>query len=118
MSMHNLFSMLRLPTRQTKGKEPLVDYSQSHVVTYDQYLDRMWKMAMDKAIVGENQRTQTKGEGGKNTKEKQMWSLQWIKWLKKVVEKQVKIQFVLTEIHDPHELGDQVYQRITINRIK
>jgi hypothetical protein len=47
-----------------------------------------------------------------------MWGLQWIKWLKKVVEKQIKIQIVITEIHDPHELGDQEHQRITTNRIK
>ncbi len=73
---------------------------------------------MDKAITKENQRTQMKGEGGKNTKKKQMWGLQWIKWLKKVVEKQIKIQIVITEIHDPHELGDQEHQRITTNRIK
>ncbi len=50
MSMQNLFSMPHLLARQTKGKEPLVDYSQSHVITYDQYLDIMWKKAMDKVI--------------------------------------------------------------------
>ncbi len=36
-----------------------------------------------------------------------MWGLQWIKWLKKVIEKWAKIKFVITKIHDPHELGDQ-----------
>ncbi len=53
MSMHNLLSMPHLPTRKTKGKEPLVDYFQSHVITYDQYFDVMWKKAMDNAITKE-----------------------------------------------------------------
>jgi hypothetical protein len=51
--MHNLFSLLRLFVRQKKGKEPLVDYSQSHVITFDQYLNIMWKKAMDKVVVKE-----------------------------------------------------------------
>jgi hypothetical protein len=51
--MHNLFSFLRLLTRQTKGKEPLVDYSQSHVVTSYQNLNIMLKKTMDKAIAKE-----------------------------------------------------------------
>jgi hypothetical protein len=51
MSMHNLFSLPCLPAIQTKGKEPLVDYFQSHVVTSYQYLDIMQKKAMDKTIM-------------------------------------------------------------------
>jgi hypothetical protein len=43
MSMHNLFSLPCLPTRQTKGKDPLVDYSQSHVITSNQSLNIMRK---------------------------------------------------------------------------
>jgi hypothetical protein len=51
--MHNLFSLLHLPTRQTNGIKSLVDYSQSHVVTFDKYLNIMRKKAMDKAIAKE-----------------------------------------------------------------
>jgi hypothetical protein len=29
---HSLLSLPRLPTRRTNGKEPLMDYSQNHVV--------------------------------------------------------------------------------------
>jgi hypothetical protein len=32
MCLHNLFSLLHLHAKQTKGKKPLGDYSQSHVV--------------------------------------------------------------------------------------
>jgi hypothetical protein len=48
-----MFSLFHLLTKQIKGREPLVDYSQSHVVTFNQYLDIMWKKAMDKTIVKE-----------------------------------------------------------------
>jgi hypothetical protein len=51
--MHNLFSLPRLFVRQTKGKDPLVDYSQSHVVTFNQFKNIMWKKAMDKVVVEE-----------------------------------------------------------------
>jgi hypothetical protein len=33
-----LLSLPRLPTNQIHGKESLMDYSNSHVVTLDQYL--------------------------------------------------------------------------------
>jgi hypothetical protein len=48
-----LFSLPHLPTRQTKGQKPLVDYSQSHVVTFDEYLNIMRRKALDKAIAKE-----------------------------------------------------------------
>lgn len=47
--MHNLFLFLHLLTSQTKGKEPLVDYSQSHVVTSYQKLNIMSKKMVDTA---------------------------------------------------------------------
>jgi hypothetical protein len=37
-----------LLTRKTCGRESLVDYSQSHVVTFDEYLQIMRKKVMDK----------------------------------------------------------------------
>jgi hypothetical protein len=40
-------------TNKRKGKKPLVDYSHSHVVTYDEYLNIMRKKAMDKVITKE-----------------------------------------------------------------
>jgi len=40
-----------LPTRQTRGKEPLIDYMISHVVTFENYLNIMRSKAMAKVIV-------------------------------------------------------------------
>jgi hypothetical protein len=51
MCIHNLFSLPCVPAIQKKGKEPLVDYSQSHVVTSYQYLNIMQKKVMEKTII-------------------------------------------------------------------
>jgi hypothetical protein len=51
--MHNLFSLPCLSIKQTKGKNTLVDYSQSHVITSNQPLNIMWKKTMDKVVVDE-----------------------------------------------------------------
>jgi hypothetical protein len=51
--MHNLFSLPHLLAIHTKGKEPLIDYSQYHIVTSNQYLNIMRKKAMDKATTRE-----------------------------------------------------------------
>jgi hypothetical protein len=53
MSMHNLFLFVCLLTSWAKGKEPLVDYSQSHVVTSYQNLNIMLKKTMDKTTAKE-----------------------------------------------------------------
>jgi hypothetical protein len=37
--MCSLLSLPHLPTRCTQGIEPLIDYSQSHVVTYVDYIN-------------------------------------------------------------------------------
>jgi len=55
-----MFSLLCLFTIQILRRKPLVDYSQSHVVTSNQYLDIMWKKAMDKTIVEEIRRGKRK----------------------------------------------------------
>jgi hypothetical protein len=48
MKVHNLLLLLHLPTKHTKGKEPLINYAQSHVVISSKYLDillgeKQWK---------------------------------------------------------------------------
>jgi hypothetical protein len=40
-----------LPTRRTSGKKPLVDYSQSHVVTLEEYLMIMRQKATHREAV-------------------------------------------------------------------
>jgi hypothetical protein len=39
----NLLSLPHLPIRKTRGREPLVDYSQSHVVTFDVFINHVTK---------------------------------------------------------------------------
>ncbi len=41
---------IHLPTKQIRGKEPLVNYSQSHVVTSAEYLVIMCKNVMEKLV--------------------------------------------------------------------
>jgi hypothetical protein len=53
MRLHNLLSLLHLPPRRTRGKEPLVDYFQSHVVTFVKYLNILKRKAMDKETTKE-----------------------------------------------------------------
>jgi hypothetical protein len=43
----------RLLARHTKGKEPLVDYSQSHVVINFGYLNILRRKTMEKVVVEE-----------------------------------------------------------------
>jgi hypothetical protein len=51
--LHNLLSLLHLPIRRTRGKEPLIDYSHSHVVTFVEYLNILRKETMDKTTAEE-----------------------------------------------------------------
>jgi len=53
MRLHNLLSLLRLPLRCTRGEEPLVDYSKSHVVISAKYLNILRKKTMDKVVAKE-----------------------------------------------------------------
>jgi hypothetical protein len=48
IELGDLLSLPRLPTRRRHGKEPLVDYSSSHVVTLDQYLVVLKQKALEK----------------------------------------------------------------------
>ncbi len=48
LSTMNLLSYLL--TRKMNGREPLVNYLQSHVVTFNQYLNIMQQKAIEKEI--------------------------------------------------------------------
>jgi hypothetical protein len=63
VKVHNLLSLLHLPIRCIKGKKPLIDYSQPHVITSFQYLNIIRKKKMEKAIIKETK------VGKKNEKE-------------------------------------------------
>jgi hypothetical protein len=60
MGIHNLLSLPHLLAKQTKGRELLVDYSQSHVVTSKEYLVSLKTKAMDKATTNEAKETNRK----------------------------------------------------------
>ncbi len=53
IKLNNLLSLLHLHAMHTRGKKPLVDYSQSHVVTSTKYLNVLRKKSMDKVVIGE-----------------------------------------------------------------
>ncbi len=53
MRLHNFFSLPHLLTRCTRGREPLIDYSQSHVVTFIKYVNIPRKKNMDMATTEE-----------------------------------------------------------------
>jgi phosphohistidine phosphatase SixA len=50
MKMNQLLLLPHLPTKQTKRKEPLVDYLKSHVMTNAEYLVVMHKKVMEKVV--------------------------------------------------------------------
>jgi hypothetical protein len=47
VQLGNFLSLPRLPTRKKLGKEPLGDYSNSHVVTLDQYSAMLRQKALE-----------------------------------------------------------------------
>jgi hypothetical protein len=57
-----LFSLLRLLPRHTKGKETLINYSQSHVVAFAKYLDVSKEKTMDKIVTKEIKEGERKGK--------------------------------------------------------
>ncbi len=62
MCLHNLLSLPCLTTKQTKGEKLLVDYSQSHVVTFIKYLDILRKKTMEKENLEEIKKDEKKGK--------------------------------------------------------
>jgi len=53
MKVHNLLLLPCLLIRNTKGKEPLIDYSQSHIMTSFEYFNILRRKVMEKIIVKE-----------------------------------------------------------------
>jgi hypothetical protein len=68
VELGDLLSLPRLPTRRKHGKEPLVDYSSSHVVTSDQYLVVLKQKALEKEIVDEIKEQNAKKKKGEEIK--------------------------------------------------
>jgi hypothetical protein len=53
MRLHKLLSLPHLLIKHTRGKEPLIDYSKSHVVIFVECLNILRKKTMDKATTKE-----------------------------------------------------------------
>ncbi len=51
--MHNLLLLLHLPIRHSKGKDPLIDYSKSHVMINFEYVDILRRKTMEKVAIKE-----------------------------------------------------------------
>jgi hypothetical protein len=70
MRVDNLLLLPHLLARHTKGKEPLINYSQSHVVTSFEYLDIIRTKTMEKIVVEEiktNKRKEKENRQAKQT---------------------------------------------------
>jgi len=53
MKVHNLLLLPHLPARHTNGKEPLIDYFQSHFAISFEYLDILRRKTMEKVVAEE-----------------------------------------------------------------
>jgi hypothetical protein len=49
MRLHKLLSLLHLPIKHIRGKEPLIVYFKSHVVIFAECLNILREKTMDKA---------------------------------------------------------------------
>jgi hypothetical protein len=67
----NLISLLQLLTSRSHGKEPLVNYSSSHVVTSNQYLAILTQKEVDKEILNKIKKFKTKEKEEKTWKQVQ-----------------------------------------------
>jgi hypothetical protein len=47
----NLFFLLHMLARKTQGRKSLVDYSQNHVVTLEEYLNKLRSKALEKGTL-------------------------------------------------------------------
>jgi len=83
----DLLFLSRLPTRRRHGKEPLMDYSNSHVLTSNQYLVVLRQKALEKKFL-DNIREQ---KGKKNEIGLNIHLLQQKKQLKGMLKKNIEL---------------------------
>jgi hypothetical protein len=96
MRVHNLLSFLHLPTRHTNGKEPLIVYFQSHVVTSFEYLDILRRKTMEKVVAEEIRVGKTKDKEDRQVKGVAKLGLAPKRTTQKTIEKCVKAQVTAT----------------------
>ncbi len=61
----HMLSLLALPTKRRQGDKPLMDYSNSHVVTLNQYLIILKQKVVDKKIANKLKEQKVKKRGKK-----------------------------------------------------
>jgi hypothetical protein len=79
------------------GREPLVNYSQSHVVILDWYLNIMWQNVIEKEVVETIRRNQRKGKQEKQAT-KVIRSLTWANRIAKREIKSLVMTFFILHI--------------------
>ncbi len=91
----SLLSLLHLLARCTQGIKPLIDYSQSHVVTFVDYLNVLHKKVINKTSVDNIKEAQVKEREDKWTKK--VANAQGIatKVVQKIANKIAKVKFVV-----------------------
>ncbi len=67
MSFANLLFLLHLFARKTIGKIPFIDYNQSHVITFNEYSNILWKKSWRKKLL-----KKLKNERGRRGKRKKL----------------------------------------------
>jgi hypothetical protein len=65
MKVHNLLLLLHLPAKHIKGKKPLINFFQSHVMTSSEYLNILRRNTMEKLIAKEIRVGKRKEKGDK-----------------------------------------------------
>jgi replicative DNA helicase len=114
MRMHNLLSLPQLIAKQTKGKEPLVDYSKSYVFFY-QYIDILHKKAMDKTTIEEIKEVRQKEKKEKNPKKCIQMVIRLENATYRLLKKCASINFVSTWILNVvREVGDCFHNNFNV----
>ncbi len=90
VELGDLLSLPRLPTRRKHGKEPIMDYSNSHVVPSNQYLVLLKQKALENKIVDK-----IREQKGKNKEKRSKWVEHTLtaieKTTQKIVEKKIEL---------------------------
>jgi len=92
-ALANKLSLPRLPTRRILGKEPLVDYSNSHVMIANQYLVMLKQKTMDKEAMDKIKELKAKEKQEKRSRRFQD-TLTLTEWtIQRIIEKEQRTKF-------------------------
>jgi hypothetical protein len=92
--MHNLLLLPRLLAKHIKGKKPLVDYSQSHVMISSTYLDMLKRKIMENVIVEEIKEGKQKEKEENQIKQTTKLGFAVDQTTQKCVKKHARVEFI------------------------